>query len=486
MTESPEVRALQRWVAEPVTFVRQAFGAEPDPWQARELEQLPKHDRIALAGSKGCAKTTFLSWAIWYALTTQVDSKTAATSINGAQLRDGLWAEMAKWQARSPLLQALFHWSAERIVRKTSPATWFAAARTWNQAADPNTQAQALAGIHGERVLFVIDEAGGVPTALISTADAVLATKQPGHWAKVLIAGNTTSTAGALYLAMGKQRQLWHCVRVTSDPKDPHRTPRVSAKWAQEQIDANGRENPWVKINVFAEFPEQAIGKWLSLSDMEAAQARQAEESMLDPLVLGVDVGLATDACVIYPRRARLLYEPIVLRGKNTIVIAAEVVRLARELNARAVFIDAGGPGIGVCDAVQALGLQCVPVYFGGAADDPNRFLNKRVEMYSRFAEWTKSGGTIEACAELVQDVTEPSVSWNLKGQQIMEPKDDVKARLGRSPDWGDGAALTFAYPVARDYSPVADPYDPRQMEIAKAMQQLNRERNHDEFGFGG
>jgi hypothetical protein len=33
----------------------------------------------------------------------------------------------------------------------------------------------------------------------------------------------------------------------------------------------------------------------------------------------------------------------------------------------------------------------------------------------------------------------------NSQGQIRIEPKDDIKKRLGRSPDYGDGLALTYA-----------------------------------------
>lgn len=475
---SREEAVLQRWAAEPLTFVQQCLRIRPDPWQAKLLEELPRHDRIAIAGSKGCAKTALESWVIWWTLTTQPDVKVAATSINGNQLRDGLWAELAKWQSRVPLLQELFHWSPERVVRKTAPAKWFASARTWNQSADPHTQGQALAGIHGRRVLFVIDEAGGVPSSLLATADAVLATKQAGDPVRVLIGGNTTSPNGALYQAVTKQRANWHIVRVTSDPDDPNRTPRVSAQWAREQIAMYGRENPWVKINVFAEFPESAVGKLLSINDCQLSQERVVEENLREPLVLGVDVGTVTDAAIIYPRRGRLLYPPKVLRGASTIVIAGEVVRMASELGAAAVFIDAGGPGIGVVDQCRALGLLVIPVYFGGAADDAQRFANKRTEQHARLADWVREGGKIDASPELVQDLTEPSITWNVKGQQILEPKDDIKERLGRSPDWGDGASLTFAFPVAA--APINGDRDTLRSMRAQRVQA------YDEFGFGG
>jgi hypothetical protein len=48
----------------------------------------------------------------------------------------------------------------------------------------------------------------------------------------------------------------------------------------------------------------------------------------------------------------------------------------------------------------------------------------------------------------------------------ILEPKEDIKAKLGYSPDEADAAVLTFAQPVmARSYRPyhrnIAVEYDP-------------------------
>lgn len=476
---SAESEALRRWTAEPHVFVRQVIGAEPDEWQDKLLKEMPQHSRIAIAGSKGCAKTAFEAWALWWSMTTQPGCNIGAVSISGENLRDGLWKEAALWQAKAPLLQALFKWSPERIVRKTEPGTWFASARTYNRAADPNAQAQSLAGLHGRFVTFIIDEAGGVPLAVVAAADAALATGKPGHQLRVIVGGNTTSPKGGLHHVVTKQRHLWHCVRITSDPDDPMRTPRVSAEWARQQIKLYGRDNPWVKINVFAEFPEQAVGKLLSLSEAEAASERKVEENRREPLVLGVDVGQVTDAAVIYARRGRLLYdEPIVMRGKNSIFMAGEIIRVAKELGAVTVFIDVGGPGIGVFDQMRALGFSTVvPVWFGGGADDDTRYANKRTEMHVRIAEWIRGGGAIGRATELIQDLCEPELGWNVKGQQLLEPKEHVRDRLGRSPDWGDAAALTFAYPVA----PVISGEEGVYREISRVMQ----EKPYSEPGFG-
>jgi hypothetical protein len=75
----------------------------------------------------------------------------------------------------------------------------------------------------------------------------------------------------------------------------------------------------------------------------------------------------------------------------------------------------------------------------------------------------------------------EPETSWNLKGQQLLEPKDQVKERLGRSTDWGDAAALTFAYPVASSARDRGQGHE----DVVAAMRR-QQSQSWDEFGFGG
>ena len=48
---------------------------------------------------------------------------------------------------------------------------------------------------------------------------------------------------------------------------------------------------------------------------------------------------------------------------------------------------------------------------------------------------------------ELVAELTTPTYTFS-NGKILLEDKDLVKKRLGRSPDLADALALTFAFPV--------------------------------------
>ena len=164
-----ETELLRAWKADPRRFVREQFGVTPDPWQDEVLAAFPRNQRLAMKACKGPGKTAVLAWLAWNFLVVNQDPKIAATSVSGDNLSDGLWAEMAKWQAKSPLLGAAFKWTRDRIFAKRRPQTWWMSARTWAKSADPASLGETLAGLHGDHILFLLDESGGIPDAVMAS-----------------------------------------------------------------------------------------------------------------------------------------------------------------------------------------------------------------------------------------------------------------------------------------------------------------------------
>jgi phage terminase large subunit len=226
------VETYRRWMRHAVAFVRECLGVERlEPYQVDVLTVAPASPQHALIGAKGVGKSALLAWIIWWFLFTRPHSNAAVTSISGDNLRDGLWKELAKWLHRSPVLQATFTWQQTRITSREYPATWWASFRTWSKSADAQEQANTLAGLHADAMLFVIDEAGSVPQAVAVTAQAALAS---GPDCKLVLAGNPTSPDGPLYRAAVIDRKHWHVVKVSGDPTDPKRS-----SWST----ANGRNS---------------------------------------------------------------------------------------------------------------------------------------------------------------------------------------------------------------------------------------------------
>jgi phage terminase large subunit len=74
--------------------------------------------------------------------------------------------------------------------------------------------------------------------------------------------------------------------------------------------------------------------------------------------------------------------------------------------------------------------------------------------MYFEAIEWIKAGGALPpmdcpGVPELVAALSQ--TTYGFRGDRLLlEPKDQIKARLGYSPDDADAFALTFAQPAAR------------------------------------
>jgi len=131
-----------------------------------------------------------------------------------------------------------------------------------------------LAGMHADNIMFILDEVGGIPDAVMVAAEAAL-TGGPGCVQKIVMAGNPTHRTGPLWRACTTAAHLWWTISITSDPDAEDRTPRVSKKWAREQIEQYGRENPWVMVNVFGEFPPHSLNCLLSEEEVDQAMKRK-------------------------------------------------------------------------------------------------------------------------------------------------------------------------------------------------------------------
>lgn len=446
---NPEITAaLERWRIDPVQFVRDNFHAEPDDWQKEVLTEFARTNRIAMKACKGPGKTTILSWCAWNFLATRPHPKMAATSISNDNLSDGLWAEMSKWQSKSPFLKEMFQWNKTRIFAKEFPETWFFSARSWSKSADTSQQADTLAGLHADYLLFILDEAGGIPDSVMAAAEAGLAT---GIETKLLMAGNPTHLEGPLYRACTSERHLWKTIEITGDPDDPKRAKRISVQWAREQIEKYGRDNSWVLVNVFGKFPPTSMNSLLGPDDVSAAMRRKFGEDqyIFSQKRLGVDVArFGSDSTVIFPRQGLRAFNCKVMRGLDSFQVGGNVMEAKAKFQSEMEFIDGtGGYGAGVIDYMRNNGFNPNEVQFSGKALDPKRYFNKRAEIWFKMAEWIKAGGALPQDEELAKELCAPTYWFAPNGSLQLESKDQIKERLGCSPDKADALALTFALP---------------------------------------
>lgn len=447
---------IQRWRRDAVAFAKEVFGVELDAWQEEALSKLggdyQARRRVGLKACTGPGKSMVLAIGGWHRLLCFVDKgehpKGAAISGEGRDnLRDNLWAELAKWQQRSPLLKAAFTWTKEQIFANDHPQTWFLSARSYAKDADAEAIGRSLSGLHSRYPFVLLDEIGDMPLAVGQKAEQIFTGGVKDGL--VLGAGNPTSTSGLLYHVFTHARGQWQVITITADPDDPKRTPRVDVDHAREQIKRYGRDNPWVMATILGEFPEAGFNTLLTLADVEKAMTRVVREDAIKSAQkrIGVDVArFGDDRTVLFPRQGLIAFKPVEMRNARTNEIAARIMASKGKWDSELEFVDdSGGYGAGVIDSMIQAGHSPIAVNFAGKATDP-RYHNKRAEIWFEMAEWVKRGGALPNLPELARELTSPTYTFQ-NGKFLIEPKEKIKDRLGFSPDYADALALTFALP---------------------------------------
>jgi phage terminase large subunit len=455
---------IEQWKLDPVLFVRECFGVEPDPWQAKVLRLSVTERRISMQACVGPGKTCVLAWIVWNFLLNEY-AQIGALSSSGANVRNGLWKELAYWRDKSPMLKSTYVMTATRIFvpsitdgpeedRKDYERSWFCELRTWSKDADENMAGITLQGLHSIYVMIVMDESGGMPESLLVAAEGILATKFiRGH---IIQAGNPTHLSGPLYFA-SKHPTMWKVIAVTGDPDDPDCSPRTNKDWAREMLKIYGRDHPYVMVKVLGLFPPSSFNALIGPDEANKAIGRHLAKSQYDKAarILGVDVArYGDDMTVVWPRQGLAAFEPEPFRNAHPDDIAGYIALLMQTWDGGnvtdAVMVDAtGGFGDGVCDSLQRIGITAIRVQFASKPIKP-KFYNKRSEIIWNLVDWIRSGGAVPDSAAgrmMIEELCEITYTFRLD-KILMEEKEMVKDRLGRSPDYSDALACSFAFPV--------------------------------------
>ena len=201
-----------QYMDDPVLFVREVLGADPLPYQAEFLEAIASGERrISIRSGHGTGKSTSASWAMLWYLLMRFPNKVVVTAPTSGQLFDALFAELKRWIGELPKpIQDLLTVKSDRVELSAAPSEMFISART-SRAETP----EALAGVHSDNVLLVVDEASGVPEKVFEAA----AGSMSGHNATTILLSNPTRSTGTFYESQTRMAgswwtQRWSCATV--------------------------------------------------------------------------------------------------------------------------------------------------------------------------------------------------------------------------------------------------------------------------------
>ncbi|MBA7538828.1 hypothetical protein ES705_31105 [subsurface metagenome] len=187
-------------------------------------------------------------------------------------------------------------------------------------------------------------------------------------------------------------------------------------------------------------------GSWDSLEGADIIikdiWIRQASEVVISYIgrpkkVFGCDIArFGDDRVVIYDLEGTDIKDEMIFGQKDTMYTAGKIHIWAQEKHPDLIGVDAIGLGAGVADRLREMGDKVLDVNFSEKPQNEEKFKNLRAEIWwntgRRFAE--KNIKLTWEDPEIRREMS--SVSYLIKNGKIqVEPKEDIKKRLGKSPD---------------------------------------------------
>ena len=451
----PELTPVQQRVARwrrigPAEFAREVLGARPTEQQLQGGRAVVERRRVSIRSGHGTGKSAFMSWCVMWFMACYFPCKIPCTAPTAHQLDDVLWSELAKWHrvmaSRFPALSSEFSWSKSGYRMSSSPNESFAVPRTARK-----EHPEALQGFHSDNILFLIDEASGVPDVVFEVAEGALSTEG----AFVVMVANPTRQSGYFFDSHHKMRSDWAALHWNGED-----SPNVSRQYVETMAKKYGRNSPVFKVRVLGEFVAAADGV-ISLELCEAARLREVAVNAAAPVVWGLDVArFGDDSTALAKRQGNHQLAPVrEWWGKDTMqtagLIKAEWDATPAERRPRAINVDVIGIGAGVVDRLRELELPVVGVnvaesesarQVAAQKDDTELSFNRlRDELWWRGREWLEARDCKMADdEETIAELTTPTYSILSNGRIQVERKDELKSRGVKSPNRADAWLLTF------------------------------------------
>jgi phage terminase large subunit len=420
---------------DPVKFVRVVLRETPLKWQEELLRKIAAGKRrISVRAGHGVGKSTVCSWAIVWVMCTRFPQKCVMTAPTAGQLFDALFSELkAQVNKLPPVLRDSFDVLSDRISLKAAPESSFASART-----SSSERPEALAGIHSENVLLIVDEASAVPEPVFEAA----AGSMSGHSACTILIGNPTRNSGLFYRTHHELSADWDTMHVSCLD-----IPLVSKDFVEQIKATYGEGSNAYRIRVLGEFAVADNDTLIAAELVDAAMGRDVPVDVSDGMIYGLDVArFGTDRSALCKRKGNVVMEVKSWGGLDLMQLVGAVVNEARTDNPVEICVDTIGLGSGVADRLREMGYNVRDVNVAeSSAMNPNA--NKlRDELWLAVKDWLATRTVrIPNDQTLRHELVAPRYNFSSSGKIVVESKDAMKKRGMRSPDLADAVCLTFA-----------------------------------------
>lgn len=462
------------WRADPEKYCRQRLGLNPTGHQLKLFDAVaPAGSKVSVRAGHGVGKSSGTSGVILWHLECFDYSRTIATAPSASQLYSVLWSEVAKWMRRGDnkaladglpkelWLSSLFSMTQDRISDNGAQKEWFAIART-SRKETPD----ALQGFHasdidilddgtavhrsesGGSILFVIEEASGVPDVIFEVAEGALSSKG----ARLLMVGNPVRNTGFFARSHKQDRSSYKVLHFNCAD-----SPLVDNDYRAGLVRKYGEGSNIVRVRADGEFPKQDDDVLIALELTEACLDREPMH-IIAPRILGVDVARFGDDRTVFCVRQGSIVEHIQIAAKqDTMQTVGQAVDIRQRFGCDYIHVDVCGMGGGVVDRLMELKQPVVGVDAASKAPERKRMPMDAQGFRMRDYLWLEAKDWLidqepsfaqldrEHAEDLAAELSSIKYAFDSSGRIVMESKDKMKERGLRSPDIADALCLTFA-----------------------------------------
>ena len=476
----------RRWMYDPAAWAREVIdwpdGANLTAYQEEALTALPLHRRVAVRGPHGLGKSALSAVTVlWFALTREAagwDWKVITTASAWRHLSVYLWPEIAKWARRirwdragRPPLRDGVELLALNLKLQHGAASAVASSKP-----------ELIEGAHADSLLYLIDEAKIVPNGTWDAIEGAFSGGRPDGLPEAFALAVSTPgpPSGRFYDIHSRKPGLedWHTRHVTLD--EAIAAGRISADWAAQRARQWGADSALYANRVLGEFHASDEDSVIPLGWVEAAVERWHEwdrdgrPELEGRRVLGVDVARSGgDSTILAHRTGSCITHLEAHDREDTMRTTVRVQAAVGEEHQAVPVVDSIGVGGGVVDRLRELRVP-VLAYTGAAKttartrDGEFGFTNVRSAAYWRLRELLDPAFDPEIMLPpddlLLADLTAPT--WTdttgVPPKIQIEKKEDLVARLGRSPDRGDAVAMAMWAERIAGTATVRSPAGPR------------------------
>lgn len=447
----------------PVDFARDVLGENPWARQIEILEAARDYKRVTVRSGHKIGKSRVAAMiALWF-YSSFPDARVVMSSTTSRQVDQILWRELRMMYARSPTPLGPVE-DIHELARSGLKAADFREVVGFTA-----REAEAVAGISGANLVYILDEASGIPDPIF---EAIEGNRAGG--ARVVMFSNPTKTEGEFFESFHAKADFYHCIHVSSEEAAQARGANgrpipglATEEWLSEKRLEWGEESPLYKVRAKGDFVYNESGKIVSLDAIEQAEQRWEETEAIGRLVLGLDPagpGLAGDESAAAPRRGRKVLDLRTWRGLREEDLVREALayldafRRPDDKEKPLVNVDSdgmiGAKVLGLLRAVEdKAGIEVVGVRTGTRLHASDKFPLLRDKLWWNFATWLRAesaggiGGAIPENTKLEKELHAPAWEDAGGGRVKVTHKEDLRSMLGRSPDRADAVVLSTWVP---------------------------------------